>query len=171
MYYNESTRQRAADINRGLIVETSVLDNATYLLTGGTQTELFNVYGRVLLLQFYLEAITDFSAHATIIQFNATFTTPAVLVQALSGEAVAVTSLAQGLRVVWIGGAVASLPVITSTAGISDVICVSPHIIGMADGVGSIGIVTTIASQASGTFQGALLYVPMSLGAYIEAAL
>lgn len=163
--YNPSTQERIGDINAGLMVETGVLDNATYL--DQAQEEIFNVYGRIMVLQLFMEAITVFGAQATTLLWNFTSTTPAVAVQPMCGASGALTSLAQGLRCVFVGGAVATAAVITATAGISDVICVNPQIIGTADGVGTIGILTAAASQLSGTCQFTIFYVPMDDGSYV----
>ena len=169
--YQPSTIQAIGDIQRGVIVETSVLANATYLLTGDNQTEIFNVYGRIMLTQLFCEAITAFGAQATTMYYNFTSTTPAVAVQPISAASGSLSGLAQGLRHVFVGGAVATACVITATAGVSDVICVNPQIIGTKSGVATIGILTAAASQLSGTCQFACCYVPMSDGAYVTAAL
>lgn len=169
MNYNPSTMNRIGDIKNGLLVETSVLANLTYLHQD--QWEIFNVYGRIIVHQLFMEAITVASANATTVQFNFTSTTPAVAVQPMCAASAAITSLAQGLRVVWVGGAVATAAVITATAGISDVICVSPHIIGTRAGIGTIGFVTAAADQASGTSRFAMLYTPLEPGSYASAIL
>lgn len=166
-----STREMVGLIHTGVVVETSVLANATYLLTDDTQNEIFNVYGRVQINQLFCEAITEFGAQATVMYYNFTSTTPAVAVQPMSAVSASMSGLAQGLRHVSVGGAVASACVVTATAGISDVISVAPQIIGTKSGVGSIGILTATASQLSGTCQFVVSYVPFSDGAYITAAL
>jgi len=170
-----STIEMLGYMDQGHHVKTSVLDNATYLLTGDNQTEIFNVYGRIMVKQLYMEAVTEFGAQATTMYYNFTSTTPAIAVQPMSAASAALTSLAQGARHVFVGGAVATACVITATAGISDVICVNPHIIGTDDGttqgVGTIGILTAVASQLSGTCQFHIHYIPMSDGAYVTAVL
>lgn len=156
----------------GLRVETSTLANATYLLgAGGTQTELFNVSGRIMVLQLYLELITAASANATTIQFNCTFTTPAIALNAMGAASAAITSKGQGQRIVHVGGAVATAAVITDSAGLSDVTCTTPHIVGGHGFVGTIGIAAAAADQASGTFRAILHYLPFSDGASAAAAL
>jgi len=167
--YAPSTRARIADLITGMRVETSVLANLTYLHQD--QWEAFNVYGRIMVLQLYWEAITVNGAGATLFQYNFTSTTPAVGVQPMGAVSASIAALAQGARCVWVGGAVATAHVITASAGISDVICVNPHIIGTADGVGSIGFLTTTADAVSGTHQHVLHYIPMDDGAYAEANL
>ena len=167
--YSPSTQDRIGDLIAGMRVDTAVLANVTYLHQD--QWEAFNVYGRIMVLNLFWEAITVNGAGATLFQYNFTSTTPAVGVQPMGAASASIAALAQGLRCVWVGGAVATAHVITATAGISDVICVNPHIVGTKDGVGSIGFVTTVADAVSGTHQHSLFYVPMSEGAYAEANL
>lgn len=167
--YPPSTRARVADLITGMRVETTVLANLTYLHQD--QWEAFTVVGRIMVLQLYFEAITVNGAGATLFNYNFTSTTPAIGVQPMCAASASIAALAQGLRCVWVGGAVATAAVITATAGISDVICVNPQIIGTADGVGSIGFVTTVADAVSGTHQHVLHYIPMDAGAYAEANL
>jgi hypothetical protein len=167
--YNPSTQDRIGDLITGMRVDTAVLANLTYLHQD--QHEAFNVYGRVMVLQLFWEAITVNGAGATLFQYNFTSTTPAVGVQPMGAVSASIATLAQGLRCVWLGGAVATAHVITASAGISDVICVEPQIIGTKDGVGTIGFLTTTADAVSGTHQHSVYYIPMSDGAYIEANL
>ncbi len=171
MNYNPSTIARIADIKNGIAVHTGALANATYLLTGGTQTELFGVYGLVLVHELYLEIITDCSAHATQVAFNCTFTTPSIAVNPMCAKCAAITSLGQGGRVVWKGGAVATAAVITDSPGLSDVLPTSGHLVGGVGFIGSIGILASDASQASGTFKATVLYTPRTEGAYVAALL
>jgi hypothetical protein len=157
----------------GLRVDTGLLANATYLLTGGTQTEIFNVKGRILLLQLYIEFIVAASANATQILFNATFTAPVIAAANLCAKCASVSGVAAGRRVVWVGGAVATAAVITASAGISDVTCTTPHIlggypIGGVDWTGTIGILVSDASQTSGSFRVSCHYVPYFDGSYVE---
>ena len=167
--YSPSTRARIADLITGMRVETTVLPNLTYLHQD--QWEAFNVFGRIIVLQLFWEAITINGAGAILFQYNFTSTTPAVGVQPLGAVSASIATLAQGLRCLWLGGAVATAHVITATAGISDVISVNPQIIGTKDGVGSIGFVTSVADAVSGTHQHVLQYIPLSDGAYAEANL
>ena len=170
--FQPSTRDMISHISGGMRVETSTLANATYLLgAANTQTELFTIKGRILVLQLYLELITAASANATTIQFNTTFTTPVIALNAMGAASAAITSLGQGQRVVHVGGAVATAAVLTDSAGLSDVTCVTPHIVGGHEFAGTIGILAAAASQASGTFRGILHYLPYSDGAYAVAAL
>ena len=167
--YSKSTMEFVANLHVGIRVETGVLAATSYLLTGPTQSEMFNVYGRIKILQLFMEAITVLGDQATVMKFTFDSNTPALAVQNLSGVGGALNLLAQGLRQVHIGGAVVSTPVLTATAGISDILCVAPQIVGCVGGVGTIGINTATASMTSGTVQFVLCYAPMSDGAYAEA--
>lgn len=169
---NQSTRAMIGYITHGVMVQTSTLANTTYLLgAGGTQTELFNVYGAICVLQLYLEITTACSAHATTVQFNCTFTTPTIALNAMGGACAAITSLGRGGRIVHKGGVVATAAIITDSAGLTDTTCVDPHIVGGLDFVGTIGIAAAAADQGSGAFRAFLHYVPYTDGAYAAAAL
>lgn len=169
--FNQSTQEMIGYVGGGLRVETSTLANATYLLTGGTATDCFNVYGRILVTQLYLEAITAFSAHATVLFFYYDASTPALASNPMCAACASVSGLGQGTRVVYVGGAVATAAVITDSAGLSDVTCVTPHIVGGHEFIGTIGVNSGTASQLSGTFRMIMHYLPYSDGAYAEAAL
>lgn len=171
MNYPQSTRERVADIKNGVLVETGTLANSTYLLTGGTQTEIFTVKGLIKVHELYLEFLTACSAHATQVLFNCTFTTPSVAANAMCAKCAAITSLGQGGRVVWLGGAVATAAVITDSPGLSDVLPSAGQLVGGVGFIGSIGILASDASQASGTFKASILYTPRTVGAYVEALL
>ncbi len=173
-HLNFSTIEELGYVNQGHHIKTAVLANATYMAQA--QVELFNVYGKIMIMQLYIEAATVFDAQLTDILFNFTSSTPVVAVQPMCAvNAGSLTGLAQGLRIMFIGGAVATAVVITATAGISDVINVNPHIIGTDDGttqgVGTIGQLTSVATQTSGTHQCHLHYIPMSDGAWAENVL
>jgi hypothetical protein len=170
--FQPSTQSMIGFIGGGLRVETSTLANATYLLgAGGTQTELFDVYGRILVTQLYLELIVAASANATTVQFNCTFTTPVIALNAMGAACGSISGLGQGQRIVHVGGAVATAAVLTDSAGLSDVTCVTPHIVGGHGFVGTIGIAAAAADQASGSFRAIAHYLPYSDGAYLEAKL
>ena len=168
--FNPSTQEMIGYISGGLRVETGTLAAATYL-DGSAQTELFTVKGRILVVQLYLEVISALSAHAQQVLFNCTFTTPVIAANTMNAKCAATTSAAQGLRVVWIGGAVASVSVITDSAGLSDVTNINPQIVGGHGFIGTIGILSSDATHNAGTFKGVLHYLPYSDGAYAEAAL
>jgi len=176
--YNKSTRQRVADIDLGLHVETTggILVAANF--TSTAQTELFTIVGRIAVKQLFIELTAAADANATVVKFNATFTTPVIAVADLCGNSGSIANLAAYRRIVWVGGAVATLAVLTASAGISDVEAASKkHILGGVSSagvltVGSIGMLASTATQAATIAATAhLFYVPMSEGAYAAAAL
>jgi len=75
MNYNQSTRDRIADMILGLHVETtnSVLVAANFA-TGGVNTSLFNIYGRIGVKQLFIELTAAADANATQVLFYTTFT-------------------------------------------------------------------------------------------------
>jgi len=178
MNYNESTRQRIADMILGLHVETTAGVLVAANFTATAQTELFNITGRIAIKQLCIELTSAAAAEATVVAFNCTFTTPVIALNAMSGNSAAITSLGAYGRITFIGGAVASLPIITDSAGLTDVETAGKmHILG---GVSSAGVLTvgTIGMLASTVTQTAtiaatahLFYVPMCPGAYASAAL
>jgi len=155
-------------------VETGTLLN-TAILTNG-QEEVFTVVGRIMVLQSYCEAVTVFAAVNTTLVFNATFAVPAIGVGPMTGVSAVLNVLPQGNRCVFVGGAIATAPVITGLEGISDVICVNPHIVGSATiagvmGTGTIGILTAGGAQTSGTCKFVIHYASMEDGSYVSTAL
>lgn len=173
MNFNPSTIEAVGYLMNGVRVDTSVLANATYLAQ--TQVELFNVIGRIKIHNLFLEVTVVCSNNATQVLFNYTSTTPVIAVQPLCGKCASIAQLAVGERVFWVGGAVATAAVITATPGISD-INVTPHVVGSvtaagANAVGTIGMLSSDASQASGSVRASIFYTPMSDGAYVSAIL
>ena len=165
--YAPSTRARVADLITGMRVETSTLAAATYLLTGNTNTQMFNVIGRIKIMQLYLEVVTDLSGTATDCFYTYTSTTPSIAVQPIGAtNAASMTGMKLGARHICTGVTVATGAVIDAQAGISPVIMKEKMIIGLKGGVGTIGIDTATESMTSGTFKIILHYVPMSDGAY-----
>lgn len=172
MNYNPSTIARIGDLVNGIRVDTAALAAATYMLTGPTQTEIFNVFGRVKIHDLFGEVATAaFSAHACVLYYTFTSSSPVIAVGPLSAASASLSQLAVGERIAWIGGAVATATVITATPGITDV-ARGTQIVGVSAGVGTIGINTATASitgLATVTFS--IFYTPMSDGAYVTAAL
>jgi len=172
--YSPSTIDVVGDLINGLRVETGVFAAATYInhVTHTGQWEIFKVYGRVRLMQLFIEAITVFGAGAAVVSFTFTSSTPVIAVQEISDACASIATLPQGGRIVWLGGAVATPAVITvaATGGVSDVIAPSDgQIVGTKDGVGYIGMLTATATLASGTAQAVCCWAPLSDGAYVEA--
>ena len=149
-------------------VDTGILDAATYLLTGPTATEdIFNVYGRIKVMQLFMEVITVLDAQATVMFYTYTSDTPAETVQPISAVSATMTGMIRGERHICIGTTVGTACVVDSVApGISQLIMKEKLILGANGGSGNIGINTATASMTSGTIRFSLFYVPMSDGAY-----
>lgn len=172
MNYNPSTLARIADIAGGIRVDTGSI-NATTLLdhSPSAAVTLFNLYGRVLILQWYVEVLTDLSAHAAQLQFVVTFTTPVIAENPLGAKCASLESAVRGVRAVHVGGIVATNAIVTDSAGLTDVTCITPHIVGGKDFVGTLGTLCSDQTCTSGTLMSCIHYVPYSDGAYIKAAL
>jgi hypothetical protein len=170
--YAPSTIARIGDLINGVRVETSALAAATYMLTGPTQTEIFNVYGRIKIHELFGEvAGAAFSNDACVLYYTYTSSSPVIAVAPLSSVGASMAQLAVGERVAWIGGAVATATVLTATPGITDVARI-PQIVGVSSGVGTIGINTATASiTGAATVKFAIFYTPMSDGAYVSVRL
>jgi hypothetical protein len=169
MNYTPGSRARIADISAGIRVDTSVVAALTYL--NGAQHEWFTVKGRIWVRQLFIEIISDLGAEAVQLLFNCTFTSPVVAVNAMCAKCASIANAAQGFRVVWLGGAVATAAVITDSKGLSDVIASAGQIVGGKAFVGTIGVLNTDANASQGTVQGSILYTPLSDGAYVAAAI
>jgi len=165
--YAPSTRARISDLINGMRVETSIVLGTAKLIQA--QDEIFNVYGEIKVHNLWFEVTTAISATATTMLFNATFTTPAIAVQPMTGASGSLSGVAAGIRVMSVGGAVATAAVITATAGISDIAC-ADQIIGGTGFVGTIGQLTGTANATSGAGKFVIYYTPLSPGAYVEAA-
>jgi len=179
MNYNPSTRNRIADIIMGLHVETTggVLVAANFA-TGGVDTDLFNIYGRIAVKQLFIELTAAADAEVTQVAFYTTFTTPVIGQNLIAAKCASIASLGAYGRIVFVAGAVLTAAVITDSAGCSDVETAGKiHILGgvSAAGVNTIGVIgmqSSDASQAATIAATAhLFYVPMSAGAYATAAL
>lgn len=176
MNYNESTRQRIADLILGLHVHTTHGGLGTAEFTIAAQTELFTVVGRIGIKQLFIELTGTADANATTVAFNCTFTTPTIAVNEMQADCASIATLTQGTRITFVGGAVATALILTDSAGLTDVEAAGKmHIIGGETSagvnyVGTIGMLAAAATQA-GTISATahLYYVPMSPGAYVEA--
>lgn len=165
--YTRTTMNHIADLHCGVRLETQVVDCLTYLTVALHQP--FNIYGRVKINHLFIEAITVWGAQVGEINFHYDSIDPALAAQDLSGVSASVSGLARGLRVMFVGGAVATAAVITATAGVSDVICEVPHIVGVKGGYGYIGYEVTAAAVTSGTMQVTVCYAPMDDGSHLTA--
>ncbi len=163
--YTASTRDRVGDLVTGMRIDTSVLAAATYFDTA--QWEMFNVFGRIMILEMYCEVITTMGADACTLLFNYTSSTPVITVQPLS--TISTDDFANsdvGDRMAYAGGAVATVATLSATECIGDKHCADPTIVGLESGIGTIGIDTVVAAT-SGTVQFSIHYIPMSDGAYV----
>jgi hypothetical protein len=173
MNYNPSTVARIADINQGIRVDTGSM-LATLILdhNPSVAVQLYNVYGRIILLNLWMEVITTaLSADAAQLAFNATWSTPVITIQPFSTKCASVSGLAVGRRIVWGGGVLATANTITTSAGISDFAAVAPIVLGGFGFVGTIGSLCSDATCTTGALKASLFYVPASDGAYVEAIL
>lgn len=170
--YSPSTIARIGDLLNGIRVDTSSLAAATYMLTGPTQTEIFNVYGRVKIHELFGEVSTAaFSNHACVLKYTFTSSSPVIAVADITAVTASLAQLAIGERMSWIGGAVATAAVITATPGITDVARI-PQIVGVNAGIGTIGINTATASITGlAVVKFSIFYTPMSDGAYVTKVL
>ncbi len=169
-HYGPSTRRRMGELNGGIRVQTPTLLN-TAVLAGGT-TGIFTVNGRILVKQLYIEAITIFDAAATTALFRYQGTTPVIGIGNMTAASGVLTSLPQGVKIKYLGGAVATgLSILVGEA------CAIPHILGTATiaGVQGIGIIslqeTSAAPQTSGTCQVVIDYLPMEPGSSVVSLL
>ena len=170
-HYEPEVMDRIADQVVGFRVDTGNLDTNTYL-DGASQFEIFNVFGVIKVNQLFAEATVVWGAGLCTMILNFTGLTPIATgpdpIAATTGAILAALPLGQ--RLVHIGGEIAlpNTPTIgTGTAGISDVLCANPQILGQEGGTGTIGHVTAAAAIASGSHQWSIFYEPMSDGAYV----
>jgi len=179
MAYSPSTRARMADLTMGLHTKTAegILLDAHF--TNPTQTELFNFFGRIAILQLFVEVTTAFDATATTVAFNVTHTVPAGLtineINALSASA---ASLSAGSRIVCVGGVVATQVVVTAGNAGSDVTRAGKKvIIGGVSGAGVNAYGTIGMAVAGGTQAGTcgatahIYWAAMSPGGYVTSIL
>jgi len=179
MNYNPSTRNRIADLINGLHVETTggVLVAANFT-TGGVDTNLFNIYGRVKIMELFIELTAAADANATQVLFYTTFTTPVIAKNSMCAKCASIANLGAYGRIVYVGGVVATAAIITDSAGLTDVETAGKHsILGgrSAAGVNTIGVIGMTSSDATQAATIAatahIFYAPMSQGAYVSAIL
>ena len=159
MNYSTSTRQRVADMNLGLRVETGTLLGTTYLIQN--QVELFTITGRIIVRALFAEVIAAISATVTYLAFSYTSTTPSIAVQPISGVCASLSGAAQGTRIQLVGTAYNTASIITYAPGYS--YAATPNImLGMHAGVGTIGMLSSNANATSGSIKVILFYEPAS---------
>ena len=170
--YAISTQESIADVVSGIRVDTGSLAATTYLdhTTASGQHELYTIIGRVILLSLFFEVITvALDTNASTVVWNATWSSPALTVEPIGTKCTTVSDLGIGHRIVWGGGILATAATLTTTPGVSDFAAVTPAILGMEGGVGTIGSKCEAATMGAGYLRCSLYYVPSSDGAYIEA--
>lgn len=168
MSYNQSTRERIADINRGLVVATPTMNNTT-AMPGNADVDLFTVYGRVRILTLDIEAITAWANAATTLKFTFDPSTPAISEIDISAACTTVAQLGIGRRVRLNGTALNTAADIDANAAVS--LQKAGYIeVGCYDGVGAIGVTSAAAAQTSGTSKATITYVPITPGAYVVSA-
>ena len=179
MAYSPSTRARMADLTMGLHTQTAegILLDAHFTIAN--QTELFNFYGRIAILQLFIEVTTAFAAVGTTFQFNVTHTVPAAAtVNAMNAKTASCASLSAGSRIVFVGGIVATASVVTAGNAASDVTMAGKKvIIGCVDGAGIVSYGTIGMLIADGTQNATcgatahIYWAAMSPGAYVTSIL
>ncbi len=176
--YNLSTRSAIADMVMGLHVQTPLAGLLAANFTIGAQTELFDIRGRIAVMQLFIELNSAADANATLVAFNTTFTVPVIALNAMTIASASIASIGPGGRFVYVGGVVGTAPIVTDSAGLTDVETAGKKVfLGgiQADGsdmIGTIGLVASVATQGATISGNAhLFYVPMSPGAYAESAL
>ena len=177
--YAPSTRARIADLDLGMHVKTTdgVLVAANFT-TGGTNTTMFNVTGRIGIIELFIELTAAADVNITQVAFYVTHTTPIIALNLMGAKCASIASLGAHGRIVHVGGAVATNAVITDSAGLTDVEAAGKMTIVGGETAAGANTVAVIGMQASDATQAAtisatghLWYVPMSNGAYAEAAL
>lgn len=167
MNYNPSTRERIADINRGMVVETAVLKATDALVS--TPKDLFTVYGLVRALTLEMEVVTALGSAATTLTYSFDASSPAVATAAISGASASLANLAVGKRVKLSGTALNTAPIVSANPAIS-LAANAPIDLGCIDGVGTITSTGGTADATSGTVKFRVMYVPITAGAYVVAA-
>lgn len=172
--YAPSTRARIADLITGMHVKTTDAVLVAANFTDTVQTEIFTIVGRIAVTKLFIEITSAADANVTQVQFNCTFTTPAIGVNAMGAACASIASVGAHTRIMHVGGAVATAAVITDSAGLTDIAC-AEHILGGetaagANTAGTIGMLISGATQAATiSATGHLFYYPLSAGAYASA--
>jgi len=144
--------------------------------TATAQTELFTIVGRVAVTQLFIELTAAADANATVVMFNATFTTPGIGLNALSIDSVTIANLLAHQRITCVGDAVGTALSLTDGPGVTDVNMAGTVMIlggetaAGANTAGTIGMLASTVTQAATISATAhLYYYPMSEGAYAAA--
>ena len=171
---NKTTVEAVGDLHRGLLVETGIV-LATTCWEIADHLAIFNVYGRILLLELYGEITTDMAGAAQP-NFSHTGITPAsVGITDICAVSASIAALNVGNRVVWPGGTVAGVLLISGNEYMSPGATGVGFILGgVTDAgvsfVGAIWADGSIAAATAGAVRFSCVYAPMSDGAYVTAA-
>lgn len=174
--YAPSTIARIGDLILGVRVDTPVVDVSDLVHLHQAQVEDFNVYGTIQINHLFMEVTALLGTAGTLFQYTYScllHTGGAIASTKLGTVSASITDMTEGQRVVCGLGAVAGANhQITGSAGVSDVAVGlgDPLIVGYRDAVSTIGHLTTTADMLTGSVFHSLFYVPMSDGAYVEAA-
>jgi hypothetical protein len=166
--YSPSTVSRVADLNskRGIVCRTGTVNNTAVFKT--TAVNIFHVTGRIRIVSLDVEAVTAFSATASVPRWQFLGVTPTVALTDISAGSATLSALAVGKRVTMAGTALNTAQVIDAVAGIT----VKPANlmdIGWDGGELYLAVDADVA-QTSGTCVFTLCYLPLSDGAGVEAA-
>ena len=173
--YSPSTRARIADLIMGMHANTTHGGLVAANFTSTAQTELFNITGRIGIMQLFIELTSAADVNATVVMFNATFTTPTIALNALCIDCTSIASLVAHQRITCVGDAVGTALSLTDGPGVTDVTMAGNMILGGetaagANTVGSIGMLASTATQAATISATAhLFYIPLSVGAFAVA--
>jgi hypothetical protein len=161
--YQPSTIDAIGKVTTGVVLQTPVFSNATWIADGATS--IFTVNGRIRILSLDLEAVTAFSDTATLLKWQFDLSSPAVATFDITGAALTCATIAQGRRVSFQGTALNTDQVISANPGCS---LETPNTldIGCLNSVGTLDIVGDVAAT-SGTSIITLCYVPITDGAHV----
>src|SRR3990172_13343405 len=158
--YSPSTIAQIGDLNpkRGLVCRTATVNNTDVFKA--TAVNIFKVTGKIRIFSLDYEAITGFSADASVPRWQFVSTTPVVALTNISAASASNISMALGERVVFPGTALNTAPAIDAAIGIT------PKPANAMD-VGSEGGLLHLAldsdvAQTSGTSIFTLCYLPLT---------
>ena len=165
--YSPSSIAKIGDLNprRGIVCRTAVTNNTEVFQAAAVN--IFKVTGRIRIVSLDVEAITQFSATASVPRWQFVSITPTVALTDISAASATLASLAVGKRVMLQSTALNTAQVIDAVAGIT----VSPPDvmdIGWDGGLLYLAQDADVA-QTSGTCVITLCYLPQSEGSAAEA--
>jgi hypothetical protein len=167
--YSPSTIAKTGELNPkcGLVCRTATTLNTSTFTT--TATNIFKVTGRIRIVSLDVEAITAFSANASVPRWQILGVTPVVALFDISAASSTLSGLAVGKRVTFPGTALTTAQVIDGVAGIT-VKAANLMDVGWDGGVCYLALdsdVVQTGTTATSVFT--LCYLPQSDGAAAEA--